>query len=783
MANVLKVVVGSHFFKISNLPQVFTHAVNQFARPFIEYQLVRQGKHFVKTPKRVYGAATADRLERRFHINSLAAFKQHMFVFGFTEDQVEFIYLEYKQPTEVTHAVQDWWEDRPHQVPAIAHLVDNSRNVTPLLGLQTGGGKANPLYTPVRIPGGWKPMGDIKVGDYAVDRSGNPTLVTAVHPQGVLDIYRIKFEDGRTVDCCDEHLWSITSAEKGKAWETVSTAHIRELLKHKERLVYIPLIEADAGCYTNLPIDPYELGKMIGSTTLGVDDSPYPEFDESLYLNAAADQRIELLKGIAHVASRVNSKRSLSIIAYNPVNTQFIIQLVRSLGGFVRAVKHHQTDTLYLNIQHPTPSKFTDNKYWLSRLRDNSIFYPKGLLIKSITYVGKHEAQCITVDNPEHLYVVDDYIVTHNSASAMRAIEEVGGIAVWMIRPSYIETWLKAIKKTMVVVNEDIFVVQGGDSLKALLNLAEDGPLPYKYIFVSNKTFQGYIKQYEAMGNSLKTTLGYACLPDEFYEHLGATWRIIDEVHQDYHLNFKLDMYTHVQASASLSATLESEDNFITQMHSLAYPHKLRYVPTDYQKYIDIRAVLYQFDKPHIIKHTTPRGEYNHNVFETTILKNKSLLLRYLTLLKQCIRGYYVENNRLPGDKLVIFCASIDFCTLLTKQIKEWWPDLSVARYVGGDPYSNLMDPDIRVTTIGSAGAAVDIPGLTRLLLTVSVSSVVANLQGIGRLRELPDGRTPVFYYMVAQNIPKQMEYHHKKIELTRSRSKSFGIEYARYVV
>jgi len=37
------------------------------------------------------------------------------------------------------------------------------------------------------------------------------------------------------------------------------------------------------------------------------------------------------------------------------------------------------------------------------------------IAVKNIEYVGEKEAQCISVDNKEQLYIVDDYIVTHNT--------------------------------------------------------------------------------------------------------------------------------------------------------------------------------------------------------------------------------------------------------------------------------------------------------------------------------------------------------------------------------
>ena len=39
--------------------------------------------------------------------------------------------------------------------------------------------------------------------------------------------------------------------------------------------------------------------------------------------------------------------------------------------------------------------------------------------IKSIEYIGQKECQCILVDNPSHLYLTDDFIVTHNTSAAI----------------------------------------------------------------------------------------------------------------------------------------------------------------------------------------------------------------------------------------------------------------------------------------------------------------------------------------------------------------------------
>jgi cobaltochelatase CobS len=43
--------------------------------------------------------------------------------------------------------------------------------------------------------------------------------------------------------------------------------------------------------------------------------------------------------------------------------------------------------------------------------------------ISEVTYKGKEEVRCISVTNPRHLYITDDYIVTHNTYTAEKVAE------------------------------------------------------------------------------------------------------------------------------------------------------------------------------------------------------------------------------------------------------------------------------------------------------------------------------------------------------------------------
>ena len=65
-----------------------------------------------------------------------------------------------------------------------------------------------------------------------------------------------------------------------------------------------------------------------------------------------------------------------------------------------------------------------------------------------------------------------------------------------------------------------------------------------------------------------------------------------------------------------------------------------------------------------------------------------------------------------------------------------------------------------------------DIPNLRVVIQTVSVSSIQANIQNFGRLRKLKD-RDTKYCYLYCNNIPKQKDYHMRRVELFRDRAAS----------
>ena len=73
----------------------------------------------------------------------------------------------------------------------------------------TGEGKAVTIDTLIPTPEGARLAGNIRIGDTIYAGNGDLTVVTGVFPQGEQEVYRVYFEDGRSIDCNLEHLWDV----------------------------------------------------------------------------------------------------------------------------------------------------------------------------------------------------------------------------------------------------------------------------------------------------------------------------------------------------------------------------------------------------------------------------------------------------------------------------------------------------------------------------------------------------------------------------------------------
>ncbi|GAA3652905.1 LAGLIDADG DNA endonuclease family protein [Lentzea atacamensis] len=167
----------------------------------------------------------------------------------------------------------------PESIPRLTQA--GTIEVAPLAYMR---GRAQPIFTPVLTPDGYRPIGSLQVGDLVIGSNGEPTPVLGVYPQGEKDVYRVTAQDGSSTLACGEHLWTVRTASdrrRNKPWRVLETKEmIGNLRAAHARRYELPLLSAPV-CLPEreVPMNPYALGLLLGDGC--ITGSTTPSFSTS----------------------------------------------------------------------------------------------------------------------------------------------------------------------------------------------------------------------------------------------------------------------------------------------------------------------------------------------------------------------------------------------------------------------------------------------------------------------------------------------------------------------
>jgi hypothetical protein len=151
------------------------------------------------------------------------------------------------------------------------------------------------------------------------------------------------------------------------------------------------------------------------------------KFIPSNYLFNSIENRVELLRGLLDTDGNVRKNGGIEYVSTSKDLIENVRWLVLSLGGFCKlsskiptytykGIKKNGKEAYKLTISFPEKNNIIPFKLSRKNYRViNRVKYDNNKFIKSIEYSHDEEATCIMVDNDEHLFVTDDFIVTHNT--------------------------------------------------------------------------------------------------------------------------------------------------------------------------------------------------------------------------------------------------------------------------------------------------------------------------------------------------------------------------------
>lgn len=290
------------------------------------------------------------------------------------------------------------FQDLPNgeRVPAISRLRDNEwffaemyqRARQEKKGLGMFGtrrfGKALLDSELIYTPYGPKKIGFADIGDIIYGDDGKLTTVVGVYPQGFVDMYKVTFEDGRSIVCCGQHQWKVKYHGDYKVMSTMGIIH-SDFQK----------MTIDIGETVDFPerrwlMSPQLLGSLTASFLCGSTDRIFElsnkEMDDIIY--SSKKQKELFISSFMKISCGISTGDDRFKVVYK---SEYIISFVRRIFWSMGYYCVMDGDDMYISKTH-------------NRLR-----------ISDIDYYGKYKATCIEVDNKSHQFLTTNFVVSHNT--------------------------------------------------------------------------------------------------------------------------------------------------------------------------------------------------------------------------------------------------------------------------------------------------------------------------------------------------------------------------------
>lgn len=370
-------------------------------------------------------------------------------------------------------------------------------------------GKAQPVWSKVLTPDGWREIGDLEVGDEIFTSDGTITKIKKIFPQGIIPVFGFKFDDKSLCFASSEHLWQVKLPHgrfrdgQSKIMSTKELIEYRNKYPKYGKHISIPTIRNLNFPKTTQPIHPYVLGLLLGDGALSNSSVRFTTVDKELvlsigevggfkvsakmgngeyfiggaqpiirllglsgkrswekyipeaYLYAPDEDRLAILRGLMDTDGTIGKKGWP--IEFSTTSEQLakdVQFLVQSFGG--KATIRERTTQFTSHgikkngrLSYRVHIRIPINPFWLRRKSDR---YTNGQetydrVIRDIYPVGDKECVCINIDHPSGLYITDNCIITHNSVwlAAWIIMESLG------IHPLQQLTW----KDAMILCGKD----------------------------------------------------------------------------------------------------------------------------------------------------------------------------------------------------------------------------------------------------------------------------------------------------------------------------------------
>lgn len=475
-------------------------------------------------------------------------------------------------------------------------------------------------------------------------------------------------------------------------------------------------------------------------------------FIPDIYIYNSPNVRYDLMSGILDSGAYVvNDDGNCSIVyqSHHKVLLEQMQKISWSLGYYAKIIVPDPNSEIYSGEISITCSKSVTLLKLVTNptCRDviSSCIHNKqkdlNLYITDIDIDRIEEAKCLMVDSPNHLYITEDYIVTHNTFCVSYASAKLREKTI-IITPNdgIKQQWINTYTKMVGVRTDRLLNINGSPIIEAIMR---DDIDPADIYFVNHQTLRSY----------LTSNGGFAL--HQFFKKIKVGIKVYDESHQNFANILLVDFFSNTHRTWYLTATFDRTDGSESRCFKRAFSSVSNF---GYQESKDMVEKHVIYHVVNINSHVTPKARAKLMGFPSfTAIKygkyaifddpNNTVYKAILEILNKC--------KNMEG-KILIFLPLIDAVDEVVKRLKKD-TDKSVAAYhskISREEKVSAENKDIIVSTIKSCGTGRDIKGLRCIICAEPVASKVVIEQTIGRLRPYGPNMPTYYFDLVDISIP-----------------------------
>lgn len=457
----------------------------------------------------------------------------------------------------------------------------------------------------------------------------------------------------------------------------------------------------------------------------------------NLYLINDVETRLMVLRGLMDTDGSVTVNENRYNLRYTSCSYDLLKQVVwilqsfgfggniitddrgieKYVNGFCGSVIFRVPHTMKAMFFWISPKKFVAEK--AANVPQESIY--SDLLIKNIELSHQEQCRCIMVDNPEHLYLTEDFIVTHNTFIAMYSI--------WKLK-------MKALIVAPTTLLKNQWIENIEDS-----GISRDDVATSVYD-ANNKTF--CVVTISSIENALR---------DDWYglwdaiDKAGFGIKIIDEAHLHLKGMLRFDALCNIQHNWYLSATLGRSADDEDRILNLALLDAERFVGSDkYEEYQKAYIRIYMQN----IKYNIPRqlcDEYFkygkkgliRATYYRALLNYKNGVPFMQNIITMVKKAKAISKS---DKKILVLLPLIEIIERVQRLLRNesYFKGLNIVGVDGSlsiaEKRARLESGDIILSTTQSMGTGVDVQNLIAVVNFDQLASPITSEQIVGRLRD-----------------------------------------------